>query len=372
MQNKKITTNQALTLFLLASFSPLISLVAVLTARYGGRAGWVAAFISCGVFCGFAILAGQCFRRNRAKDLYEIFQGRKSRPAKYTAKIIALLYMAWLLALAGYYLRAFSERFAGAIMPGVPAEFFAISLLALIYVIIGGKLQAFAIMSEKFFYVVLVAIAIIFLVQLPKISPENFLPVTIHDSPAILKAALPSLAVFAYFTPLLFLMGDVADNERENFRKFKKGGLYAAVVLLIASLMIFAVTVGVFGSGFIQKTPQPFLTSVKTVGVLDSLERLESLFLLLWVVTDLALIVMLMYAFLKLAGYFCGDFDKTIVFKTPLILGVYVLATSLECGTHEAERLFERVGVPLNVFMGFVLPLIGMSVWCFRGRVKKF
>ena len=364
MKNHKITIKQTYALFVLAVLSPLIRLASVMTARFGGLAGWVALIISCAVFYGFVSLLGLCFKNRESFDLYGLY---KSAFGTATAKTITFAYMLWVFALAAFYLRIFSERFAGVIMPGVPAGFFTVTLLALVYIILSGRLHSFALLGNIFFYVALIAVAGIFLLQIPKISPANLLPVTFYDGGNIFNAVFPPLAIFGYITPLMFLGSEIEDKNNN----FNKHGLYASLTLLAASLAIFAVTVGVFGSDLTQKMPQPFLTSVKTIGVLDSLERLESAFLLLWVVTDLALIVMLMYVFIRLFGFLTGGGEKTAVLKTPLLSGIYIFSLFLVKGERQAESLSLSTGIPVNIIMGFILPLIGVGFWAIRRYVSK-
>jgi hypothetical protein len=287
-----IKTKQFYTLFLLAGFSPLIRLSAMT-----GRAGWVSIIIACGAFFGLITLI----------SLYKGSFWRKP------AKIFALLYAAWAFVSAGFYLRSFAEKFAGFIMPGLPPAFFAVSLLALIYIILRGKFNAFVSMSDIFFYIVLLALVVISGFQLPKVRPENVLPVTFYDAPGILLGALPLLGVFAYITPLLFLSADVEDKQ--NLRKYS---LLTAGILLVTNIVVFAITVGVFGSHLVAQMSEPFLMSVKTVSVLDSLERLESVFLLLWVVADVAIIAMFMFVFLRLTS------KKLIILAA---VGLYVFST---------------------------------------------
>jgi hypothetical protein len=357
----KITTKQAYTLFMLALFSPIIRLTPAMGARLGGGAGWVSIIISSAVFFGLVVILGGCLGKNNA-DLYSMY---KSAFGKILSKIIVLFYAVWAFMLVGFYLRAFAERFAGAIMPGVPKEFFIITLLALVFIILSGRFQSFALMSNLLFYLVLFALLIVFILQIPRMRPENLLPVTYFDTHNIISGVLPTLGIFAYITPLMFLGGEMANNER-----YKKYGLYSALTLLGVNLMIFAMTVGVFGSALTQKIHQPFLMSVKTVGAQGALERLESLFLLLWVVTDLAIIVMLMHVLLKLTGILTSA-KSPEVFKSLLLAGVFVFSLYVVGGVNEMELISEKVGLPVNIIMGIVVPVIAAGVLLFRKKLRK-
>jgi hypothetical protein len=138
--------------------------------------------------------------------------------------------------------------------------------------------------------------------------------------------------------------------------------LYSAGVLLGAGLVIFLTTVGVFGKDLVNEMPQPFLMSVKTVGAQGALERLESIFLLLWVVTDLAILVMLLHILLKLIGL-TANVRNTAVFKSPLLLGVYVLSL--------ITILPEEAGLKINLIMGLAVPVIAVGVYKFRKLFSK-
>lgn len=335
---------------MLAVFSPMIRLVSNLGAQLGGRAGWVSIFVSCAVFFGLITLLNIYFKNKENADLYTLYE---SAFGKIIAKILALVYAVWVFGLAGFYLGAFTDKFAGLIMPGVPAGFFAITLLALIFIILSGRFQSFALLSNIFFYVVLLALAAVFLLQIPRIKAANLLPVTQYDLPNIISGVLPTLGIFVYITPLMFL-GAECTEERAKFRKY---GLYSMAVLLAAGLVIFATTVGVFGKDLTAAMEQPFLMSVKTVGAQGALERLESVFLLLWVVTDLAILVMLLHILLKLIGLFSGV-KNTQVFKSPLILGVYVLSLF--------SLLPEAAVLKINLITGLGIPVAAVMIYRLR------
>jgi len=355
----KITTKQAYTLFMLAAFSPLISQTSAMGARLGGRTGWLSLFISCAAFYGLIALFCIYFRRSKNTDLYSLY---KSAFGKIIAKILVLIYAVWVFLLAGFYLQAFSEKFTGLIMPGVPAGFFTITLLALVYIILSGRFQSFAILSNICFYVALLAIAVIFLLQIPQIKPQNLLPVTQFDVPNIMQGVLPTLGIFAYITPLLFLGGEIVRDDVPGV-PFRKYGLYSAGTLLAVNIIIFMTTVGVFGKDLTAQMEQPFLMSVKTVGAQGALERLESVFLLLWVVTDLAIIVMLMHILLKLLGFIAGRGAGFAPIKALLIVGVYALAQILVVS--------EMLGLRVNLVMGFGVPVVAVVIYMFKTSFSK-
>ena len=360
----KITTKQTYTLFTLALFSPLIRLTPALGARLAGQAGWVSFFVSCAVFCGLIILYGNYFRNKNHTDLYLLY---KSAFGKVITIILVLCYAVWVFALVGFYLRAFAERFAGIIMPGVPAEFFMITLLGLVFVILSGRFQSFALMSGLLFYLVLFALSVVFVLQIPRISPENLLPVTHLDAENILHGVLPTLGVFAYITPLLFLGSGMMCEDKTKFRKY---GVYSALVLLAVNLMVFMMTVGVFGARLTEEMHRPFMMSVKTVGAQGALERLESIFLLLWVVTDLAIIVMLMHVLLKLMSFLTLS-EKPEVFKSLLLSGVFVFALWIIRDVNEMEELSLNIGLPLNLIMGFAVPVAAIVVCKIKGAFSS-
>ena len=364
-KTSKITAKQMYTLFLLASFSPSIRLTSALGAKLGGRAGWVSILISCAVYYGLTVLFSFYFTRCKSDDLYELYKSSLGKPA---AKTLVFIYAVWVFMLTGYYLRAFAERFSGAIMTGVSATFFTVTLLALIFIILSGKLRTFVYLSDMFFYIVLISLAVIFAFQLPKVSAENLLPVTVYDSGGIISAILPTLGVFVYVTPLMFLGGETEGiSDSVSFRKY---GLYSAGVLAAVNILIYVITVGVFGDALTRNMTQPFLMSVKTVTVLGSLERLESVFLLLWVITDLVAVVMFMYILLRLTEVLTGC-KNTGVFKSPLLCGTYIFSLYIARSVNELNNLSEKAGLPVNLILGIGVPVLAFAFAHVKTRSGK-
>jgi amino acid permease len=303
------------------------------------------------------VLLSLYFKRSSSRENADLYSLYRSAFGKIIAKILVLIYAVWVFILAGFYLSAFTEKFAGLIMPGVPAGFFSITLLALIFIILSGKFQSFALLSNIFFYVVLLALAVVLLLQIPRIRPANLLPITQYDVAGIISAVPATLGVFVYITPLMFL-GD----EIEGKDKFRRYGLYSALTLLAAGLVIFVTTVGVFGKDLTAAMEQPFLMSVKTVGAQGALERLESVFLLLWVVTDLAILVMLLHVLLKLIYLLtgaCSGEKCAPVYKSPLLLGVYLLSLFMTQGQSSNEVL----GLRVNLVMGVGVPVVAVIIY---------
>jgi hypothetical protein len=156
-------------------------------------------------------------------------------------------------------------------------------------------------------------------------------------------------------TPLTFNLQCTIDNTQ-----FKKHGFFSALTLLGAGLVIFVTTVGVFGKDLAAQMEQPFLMSVKTVGAQGALERLESIFLLLWVVTDLAILVMLLHILLKLISIITGGErgEPCKIYKSPILLGVYLMSL--------VSVLGESMGLYVSLGLGAGVPLIAVIIYKLR------
>ncbi len=342
-----IQMNQAYMLFLLASFSPTVRVATGLCAKLGKQAGWLSVALACLVFCGLILLLRQLFSRSARQSLADIY--RDAYGPVFGSALIAV-YLCWLFVLISLYVRAFAERFASSIMPSAPNELFVITMLAMCYLFLSGPFDHFMRTAGIYFYAVLICLGIIFLALLTKIQLGNVYPVTTLDALPVLKGSYPFLGIFCYITFVMLTADEVAGKER-----LLPLGLRSAVILLVTNQIVFFMTVGIFGSALTQDLTLPFFMSVKTINLFGTLGRLESLFLFLWVITDVAIITMLMQISLRLAEKLFHLTNPSPL-KTPLLLGTYLFSLVFVNSFFEIAAFSEKIGLLINICLGIGVP----------------
>jgi len=355
-----ISMKQGYTLFLLAGFAPAIRLASSTAAKLGDHAGWVSVIFACLIYCGLIYILHSLFQLFTGHtNLYDIY---KTCFGKLGGNALTAIYTLWIFILIGFYIRSFAERFLTSIMPSTPIPFFIITLLILCYILLRGRFEHFARLISICFYVVCACLLFIFVFNLQNMHLQNFFPVTTLDSTRVLRAAYPFTGMFVYITLLMFIGDEISDRQ-----SFKKLGLQSAAVLLAANLIIFFSTVGVFGSTLTQKLSLPFFMSSKIISIFDSIERLESLFVIIWFITDIAIIVMLSYILLRLIGKMTNQ-PHSHILKTPLLLGLYMFSIYFANNVFELAYFSEKIALAGNIVLCFAVPAVALGGGWIRKR----
>jgi len=358
-----ISMKQTYTLFLLASFAPATRLASSFAAKLGGHAGWVSIILACAIYCVLIYILHGLFKLfEHHTNLYDIY---KACFGKTAGNALSIIYMLWIFMLLGFYVRTFAERFLTSIMPSTPLPFFLITLLLLCYILLRGKFEHFTRLITLCFYVVCACLLFIFVFNLQNIQLQNIYPVTTLNTANILRGTYPFTGMFVYITLLMFIGDEIGDIQH-----FKKLGLQSAVVLLVVNIMIFLSTVGVFGSSLTQKLSLPFFMSSKIISIFGSIERLESLFVITWFITDIAIIVMLMYILLKLIGK-VSNTPHTHILKTPLLLGLYLFSIYFANNVFELASFSEKIALAGNIALCMGVPCVALGVGWGRKRLGR-
>ena len=358
--NRKISVRQLLIIVVVAAFVPMIQVVPQLVGGIAGRVGWLSILVAFGLFALLILMLARMFRKTEATDLYELFT---KIVGKFCAKVIIAIYGIWTFVLIAFYARSFAERFVASILPNTPISVFLAILLAVAAVFAYGKLESFARFAELSLYLFAGVFVFLLAVSLPTIEVQNLLPITARDGVPALWGAVMMLGFLSYLTFGLFLGDGVSDMA-----KFRKQGIKSGILLAVAGLITFVVTVGILGVSWASEANLPFFTAVRTVRLLNVVERLEALFLTFWVIADLVIVSLFLYVFLNiLRKLFALKNPKRLT--APTVLGVYLLSGVIAGNLFELSRFFERVAVQVNVALGVGVPILIFVVAILRKKV---
>lgn len=173
-----------------------------------------------------------------------------------------------------------------------------ILLLALAAWMALKSLPAFARSCEIFLVMLAVALVGVLLLSLPRLEwgyTILFSKQELFSVPGSAISLLGSCSVGLY---ALFLCGSVRPRDGDP------GRLYRRVLFFFLSLAaLYALLVGVFGAPLAAQLERPFFQLVAGLGVEGAFQRLEAFYSALWMLGDLALLGLLLFA-IKQIG--CG------------------------------------------------------------------
>lgn len=289
MTEDRISMRQLMVLLFAALLSPAVRVLPVRTAETAGRAGWLSSLLALPVMLGLCWVMDALFRDAKAGEGLEgIARQALGRPL---GRVLTFLYLLWGLFLLCANARLFGLRFLTTSYRNAPLLFFLAAALLMVLWMARKPLQAFARAAELFYLALAICLALTLAFGMLRVKASNILPVWTEDLPDTVRSARPALAVGGYAVFGAFLGGTVERRPGDRRRMMRWA---AAFCLVLTALQL--VCLGNFGPGLTQRMDTPYFMMVKGIGVSGAFERVESVVIALWVLSDLVLLGLLISA----------------------------------------------------------------------------
>ena len=361
MAQDSISLRQLLTLTFAALLSPALQVLPGQTARQGGIAGWLAAAAALPVLLGLSWL------------LWWLFKGEAGQAGglpgtacrllgRIPGRMLCLAYLLWGLCLLAVSARQVALRFLTISYRNGPMLLFLLTLLGITFWLVRKPVGALARAGEVFFLTLAAGLALSLALGVFQLDPVNLLPVWTEDLPAAGAALLPVLGLLGYAVFAPCLGGQVAPEPAGRRRVLRWA---AGLGLTLAALQI--VCQGSFGPGLAARMDTPFFMLVKGIGFEGTFQRMESVIIALWVLSDLALLGLLACACTLLAQMaFCLPRRQTAAL--PVVLAAAAGAVWLFPSAFALDRALEGPVLWGGLALGFGVPLALAAVKLARGR----
>lgn len=204
---------------------------------------------------------------------------RTARLNRWLALPIQLLLIAMWLVMAIIDFRLFGDVLISTVLPETPIEVIIGTLLVALISYVMVELEVVVRFNELMFPVLLLPIIFISALSFQKVRVTNLLPVVFPDMLGFLQSSADLLFALQGFSIMTVLM---AFTQREHNVKSNIGGV--AIPALIFTLLIVA-SLGMFGYTELQHLMMPTLELTKATNITFLiLERLDALFIAVWVV----------------------------------------------------------------------------------------
>lgn len=280
---------QLMVLLFAALLSPAIRVLPARTAEIAGRAGWLSALVALPVILG---LCWVLWRLIRPQEAGTGLGGALERAwGGALGRILLMAYLLWGLVLLAVSGRLYAQRLLSTGYRNTPLALFLVILFAVVLWMAWGKLSAFARAGEVFFLILCVALGAVLLFAAPHVEAENILPVWTEDVAPALFSALPVLNTVAYGIYGVFLTGSITRRESDKGRICR---WTAAFCVLLTLLQL--INLGNFGPGLVSRMEVPFFMMAKGIGLRGAFQRVESVVVALWVLSDLMFVGLLVFS----------------------------------------------------------------------------
>jgi len=352
----KISMRQALIFVFIAITSPLLRVLPSYSS-ISKEASWLVPIISLAFLSIYIIVLNTITKKYKDKNLSEIFE---IIFGKVFGKIVTVIFLIWAIFLFSIYLRYFAERYLSTIMRDAYIEFLLITILLVAYYIVKNNIEYLARMFEIFFVVITILIVGTTLITFTEIRAENLLPVTTYDIVPVLKSSLYYVGLLSFMIWPFFFSDQISCKE-----KFKNNAFKYILFTAAMSVLIIISTLGSLGVAITQNFQIPFFILSKSISILDSIERIEAIYIAIWTITDVAIIVLFSKIIISiLKNMFKLKTEKATLL--PILLIEYTLSLFLARNSFELFDFSDIVGV-VNVFICVAIPVVALVV----GKIRK-
>lgn len=352
MTNDRISLRQLLTLTFAALLSPAIRILPGRTARIAGEGGWLAALAALPVLLALCWVVYALLQKGNGG----LGEAALTTLGPVLGRAVVGFYLVWGLFLLAANARLVALRFLTVSYRNAPLPLFLAALLALTLWLGVKPVRVLARAGEVFYLALVIGLGLSLAMGAFQMDPGRILPLWGEDLPKIGAAALPVLGLLGYGIFAAFLGGNV---ERRPGGRRKTMRWAVGFCLTLTALQ--AVCLGNFGPGLSVRMNTPFFMMVKGIGIEGTFQRVESVILALWVLSDLALLGLLTRACTKMAGQILPVKREKWVVLTLVLLALGG-ALRLFPDAFFLNHTMERLALWGNLIAGFGLPALLLLV----------
>ena len=221
-----------------------------------------------------------------------IFQISQKVMGKYLGSLVNLLLIAGTLAYAATVVRSMGEFFITLILPETPLSVFIVAMLFLAALAAGSGIEAIARLNEFWLPIILFSFILIFLGALPEFELFRLRPLfSKADIPDILLGTLDFTNTYIQFGILIFIFPYIKDKDL-----IKRNSVISIIITWLFLVTTVMVTIGVFGKDLTRYYVWPTLELARNISVAHFFERMEALFVVIWLLLAFIKISIWVYA----------------------------------------------------------------------------
>lgn len=188
-------------------------------------------------------------------------------------------------------LRNLGDFYTNAIVPRMPIEVVIFVMLVAVYVAIRSGLSTIGRSAEVMFFVIPVLYLMVTFTLLPTTRLNHLLPIFENGWKPIVHGAIPLLA-FPYLEAPLFLSLAPYMNNLKQWKKAIVGSVCVTGVMYLVMLMH---VIAVLGAEVAVNLMYPTYFVVRTVSIVEFIERFEILVAVLWYISMFYRLCLLMF-----------------------------------------------------------------------------
>lgn len=355
----KISIRQAMIILLCVTYSPTLRSIVAAGSKEAKQAAWLSPIISFVMIIPIILILHSIYKKYKNNSFTEVVEDILGIAAGKTVTVFYAVFLTFLFSVTSY---THADKLVASVYPNQNIIIFiAVILFAAAFITRKGGIVVLARISEIIFLMLVTIFLLIFILALKDIKISRITPISHLDVLPAFKANIEILSVWSHL-PLLFLFSNYINNKE----KIRKVCTQALLLLTFLTIVVLVVCIGLLGASTVELSTVPFVLAVKQVSVFVILERLEAAEIGLWIFSDFIQSAILLFTALNV---FKSLFKLSDTRPLTGIYSVIILLLALMFGRNlfEVEVFGHSILAPVNIFFGFIIPVIVFSV----GKVRK-
>ncbi len=359
MEGDRISARQLYGMLFTGLLTPAVRALPVLTAAVADKSAWLTGLLA------FPPLLGAGWAVwTLSKGEGGLAGGFQRAFGPAMGKAVTTIYMIWALFLLCLEGRLYAGRMVTAGYRGASPAVFLLVLLAVVVWMARRKLCAFARAAEICFLVLALILALVVGFSLLDARPRRVLPVWTQDLPAAAAATLVPVGVLSGGVLGGFLAAQVSPREGDarRGRRWLLGTCVAMTLLQLGA-------VAQLGARLCARVEVPFFEMARGVGMDGAFQRVESVVMAFWILSDFVWMGTLLFAVKAMAAALVGP---KWVKRTPVLAALlaFLAAVFLFPDDFAARDLDAWLAPVGQLVLAFGLPFLALLCSYIRERKR--
>lgn len=319
-EHGKISYKQLTYIIILSRLMMSLTFVPFFDAPPGNQDMWISSLLS--FFFQFVLFMPLIYLCDHYKNLNLIQISEKTLGT--FGKIIGILYIWFFIHIDAIHIRQFGEYLTSVPYPETPITVFIISLMCFGVHTVGHGIETIGRITEIVFPLILFFVILILALVTNKVELANLLPIMEKGFLEICKGAF---IIASRTTEILFLPMLYPFISNANIKYSKKSSFWVSTLLSISFSIIYIFIISVLGIKQAKNRVFPFSSIVRAISLADFIERIDAVFMGIWVLGMYVKIAIFFYlAVLGISQIFnLSDFRPIIIPVGTIIISLSIL-----------------------------------------------
>lgn len=361
MESTKIGTKEAIALVLTYAVSQsLLTIPEDLLSNQKSAALLNIVYITI-LAVGFVFLVYKLFKAFQGKDILDISEYLGGKSLKNTLGILFILYFVFTTSIL---LRNFCEGIKIVYFPNTKVQYVITAFIACIAIVCSLNFRSCIKTNYIVMPLVLISIIFLFFSNIKNFSPDRMYPLLGEGFTNTFITGIGNIYAFGGISLLYFLPPLL--KRPENFKKI---GIISIVLSGIYLLISVSVILFMFAYFVNVDEIMPLFSAARHIEFGTFFQRLESVFLLIWMLVFACFICILTTFSLEITKKIANLKDKKPLVP---IFALFVLAVSLIPKNLAISTFLERSILPVfTIGICFVLPSLILLLASYKNRKEK-